>query len=130
MKVNMSKGFTLIELMITLAIVAILTSIAYPSYTSHVRKSVRASAQTQMMEIASRQQQFLLANRVYADKTALESSGYALPSDLSGKYTYDISVGTNAVPSYTITFTATGVQASDGALSLTSEGVKTPAAKW
>lgn len=116
--------------MITLAIVAILTSIAYPSYTSHVRKSVRASAQTQMMEIASRQQQFLLANRVYADKTALESSGYALPSDLSGKYTYDISVGTNAVPSYTITFTATGVQASDGALSLTSEGVKTPAAKW
>ena len=109
-------GFTLIELMITLAIVAILAAIGYPSYTSHVKKSNRRAAQAQMLDIANRQQQFLLANRAYASKTQLTDSGYNLPSDLSGKYDYAITVGTGTVPAFTITFTATGTQETDGVL--------------
>jgi type IV pilus assembly protein PilE len=123
-------GFTLIELMITLAIVAILAAVGYPSYTSHVKKSNRRAAQAQMLDIANRQQQFLLANRAYASKTQLTDSGYNLPSDLSGKYDYAITVGTGTVPAFTITFTATGTQETDGVLTFNSEGVKAPADKW
>jgi type IV pilus assembly protein PilE len=125
-------GFTLIELMITVAIVALLAAIAYPSYTSHVRKSNRRAAQAQMLDIANRQQQFLLANRAYASKTALETSGYSLPTTLTSKYAYDVTVGTSTVPAFTVTFSpiTPGSQAEDGALTFNSEGVKAPADKW
>ncbi|MDO9147481.1 MAG: type IV pilin protein [Hydrogenophaga sp.] len=124
------KGFTLIELMITVAIVAILASIAYPSYTRYVIRANRTAAQAQMLDIANRQQQFLLSNRTYATAAMLASSGYALPAELSSRYSYAITVGTATVPAYTITFTATGAQASDGVLTFNSEGVKAPAEKW
>lgn len=123
-------GFTLIELMITTAIVAILAAVAYPSYTRYIVRSNRTAAQAQMMDIANRQQQFLLANRAYASKATLEASGYSLPTNVSNKYGYTITVGASTVPAFTVTFTGTGTQAEDGALTLNSEGVKTPAAKW
>lgn len=124
------RGFTLIELMITVAIVGILSAIAYPSYTQYMIRANRAAAQAEMMDIANRQQQFLFTDRGYASKTTLEASGYSLPSDVSSKYSYAIVIGTGTVPSYTLTFTPIGPQASDGNLMLTSEGAKTPADKW
>nr|MDP2192435.1 type IV pilin protein [Rhodoferax sp.] len=130
MRSGKQNGFTLIELMITTVIVAILASIAYPSYTQYIVRANRSAAQAQMMDIANRQQQFLLASRAYASKTTLEASGYAPPSTVSAKYNYDIAVGTATVPSFTITFTPTGTQAADGNLTLNSEGVKTPTTKW
>lgn len=127
---NDQSGFTLIELMVTVAIVGILAAVAYPSYTSHVKKGVRRAAQAQMMDLANREQQFLLSNRAFVDYAAIAASGYALPSDLVGRYTPSIAVATTTLPAFTITFTATGTQASDGDLTLTSEGVKSPAGKW
>ena len=129
-------GFTLIELMITTAIVAILAAVAYPSYTKYVLRSNRKAAQAQILDIANREQQFLLANRAYGDLAALQASGYALPSELSAKYTPSIEVGSTTVPAFTITFAAIGTQVSDGPLTFTSEGVKgcgsgcDPAKKW
>ncbi|SDS81911.1 type IV pilin protein [Pseudomonas oryzae] len=130
MELKRQRGFTLIELLITVAIVAILAAIAYPSYQQYVIRGNRAAAQAQMMDIANRQQQYLLANRSYASKAQLEASGFALPSDVSSRYSYDITLGAGAMPTYTITFTATGTQVADGDLTLGSDGVKTPAGKW
>jgi type IV pilus assembly protein PilE len=128
--VRASRGFTLIELMVVVAIVALLAMVALPSYQKQVIKGNRAAAQAEMMDIANRQQQFFLANRAYADKTTLEASGYSLPAAVARNYSYDIDVGTGTVPTFTVEFEAIGSQESDGDLSLNSAGVKTPPGKW
>ena len=123
------NGFTLIELVITVAVIALLAAIALPSYQQYVIRSKRSAAQAAMMDIANREQQYMLANRSYADKAAL---GYSPPTDVSANYTYDIEVPTTGVPGFTITFTpiTTSSQASDGELKLNNQGVKSPANKW
>jgi type IV pilus assembly protein PilE len=120
-------GFTLTELMIVIVILAILATIALPSYREAVRRSDRRAAQAAMMEIASRERQFFVANRTFADEDAL---GFTLPTELQGKYTYVIETDDGPPPEFTIRFTAIGAQAADGPLTLNSAGQKTPEAKW
>jgi type IV pilus assembly protein PilE len=123
-------GFTLIELMITVVVVAILATIAVPSYVEQVRKGRRSSAKATMMDIANREQQYLLASRTYADTAALLATGYTIPSDVSTYYTWTATVGTTTVPTFTITFTAIGTQAVDGPLTLDQAGNRSPVSKW
>lgn len=142
-KQRISPGFTLIELMITVAIIGVLAAIGLPSYSQYVVRSNRAAAQAEMMDIANRQQQFLLANRTYA--TTIAALGYTLPSAVSSKYNTPtitassvlnascvVEADTGAAPSYVMEFEpiSSGSQAGDGTLSLTSAGVKCPAGKW
>lgn len=121
-------GFTLIELMIAIVVIGILAAIAIPNYQGYLIKSARTAAQAQMMDLANRQQQFLLSNRSYVDKATLEASGFSLEDRVASRYDYSVAV--DATPSFTITFTAKGAQLSDGDLMLNSAGVKSPPGKW
>jgi type IV pilus assembly protein PilE len=123
------QGFTLVELMITVVVISILASIAIPSYRQYVIRGKRSAAQSVMMDIANREQQFLLANRGYADKATLEANGYVPPPDVSENYTWDVTTAC-VTPCFVIAFTGTGGQATDGLLTLDSQGNKTPAEKW
>lgn len=135
-----SSGFTLIELMITIAIIAILAGVALPSYQQYVIRGNRAAAQAQMMEIANRQQQYFLANRSYASKTELEDTGYALPAEVSTRYDYTVTTGstlngacsvvTSDIPAFVIRFSAKDSQLSDGNILLSGAGTKCPTDKW
>ncbi len=104
---RVQQGFTLIELMVVVVIVAILAAVAYPSYTQYVIRGHRAAAQTEMMDIANRQQQIFLANRGYA--TTLAELSYTLPAQVSARYPETIATieadNTATPPTFTITFT-------------------------
>lgn len=104
-------GVTLVELMVTLAIVSILAAIAYPSYGGYVVKSNRSAVETFLFSVANKEEQYLLDARQYAG--TLETLGMAtLPSTVSGNYTVSVTVDNSATPpSYTIKATPIGSQA-------------------
>lgn len=117
-------GFTLIELMVTVAVVGIIAAFAYPSYTQHIVKGNRAAAQAYVLALANRQEQFLLDNRAY---TTTRDDLLPPPGDVSRNYDVTITTGT-APPTYTITATPSGAQATRDtkckALTLTQDGTK------
>lgn len=127
-------GFTLIELMITLAIVAILAAIAFPSYENFIIRGRRSAAQQFMLEVTNRQEQMLVDARAYvavANNAAfLGALSRDIPNDVSAHYNMTVALVAGPPPGYLITATPTGGQAGDGVLTLDAQGTKTPAAKW
>lgn len=124
------RGFTLIELMIVVAVVGILAAVAYPSYMDQVRKGRRAEAQAALLNIGARQQQTLLDVRSY--RSSLADLNVGLPATVQQTYTVTLVLGTGTVPAFTATAAPVGAQAADtcGSLSLTEKGVKSPANCW
>ncbi|EHL21142.1 putative type 4 fimbrial biogenesis transmembrane protein [Acidovorax sp. NO-1] len=122
-----NAGFTLIELMITVAVVSILAAIAYPSYQDQVRKSRRAEAQSLLMDIGTRQQQRLLDVRNYAASTA--ELNVSIPTSVIPHYAITMVAPASTPPSFTVTATPKSGQSKDkcGAMTLNNTGAKTPA---
>lgn len=131
------RGFTLIELMVTVAIVAILFSIAVPSYALFMKKSRRGDTESTLMDIAQREQQYLIDARAYAPDIATLNT--TIPADVSAYYTVQICQTTvpcaapgGTPPTFAIIATpiAGTAQAGDFTLTLDNTGAKTPTSVW
>src|SRR2546421_13061311 len=95
-----ARGFTLIEVMIVVAVITILTAIALPSYTRYVMRGKRADAQQFIMDISSREEQYLLDARAYT--AALDATGLSL-----ARQGWTCSATTCSNANYDITVTVT-----------------------
>ena len=121
-------GFTLIEVMIAVAIVAVLTTLAYGSYIKYVVRTNRAAAEGYLLEVTGLQQRYLLDARTYA--TSLAALNSTPPTNLATIYNFDF--GTTLPTASTFTATATPiagtVQANNdsgcGQLTITQDGTK------
>ena len=121
------KGFTLIELMIAVAIIGILVAIALPNYQRYILKSHRSAAINAVMELASRQARYYTTNNTYT--TSLVTLGYAadpMPVASSTEHYYDLSVSAVNATSYTVSAAPSGGQTKDtcGTYSYTDLGIK------
>jgi len=129
---RVQRGLTLMELTVSLVIVAVLAGIALPGYRNAVSKSHRSAAQAEMLDVANRQQQYLLANREYA--TTFTDLGYRVPASVMARYTcvLEASNPSNGLPAFTVSCVPTALQAAPGfgALVLDGAGTKTPAGEW
>ena len=134
---RLHAGVTLIELMIVVAIVTIIASIAYPSYTQFVMKSKRAAGSAFLMQVADRQQQFFLDNKQYAaDLTALGFATTEVTINDDGtvvavgddRQTYEVSLANATPTAYMLEAAPLEAQASHdtdcGTLNINSAGVK------
>lgn len=105
-----AAGFTLIELMVTVTVVAILASIAIPSYMSSVRKSRRTEARTALLDLAAREERYMATNTTYSN-TASDLGYSSLPGPTaSGYYQLNVNVtAPTATAAAAFTATATAV---------------------
>lgn len=102
-------GFTLMEVMITVVIIGILATIAYPSYTQYVIRSNRSAAQSFILGVANQQEQYNLDARQYA--TTMAILGATVPAEVSKNYSVTLTANNAATPpTYTVTATPTGAQ--------------------
>jgi type IV pilus assembly protein PilE len=124
------RGFTLIELLVTLAIIGILSAVAYPAYGRYVAKGNRSAAQTYLLDLAQAEAHYFADSRGYTE--SLTELGLATPPVVSSKYTIEIDVPDALPPSFTITATpiAGTSQDGDGVLTINSSGARTPSDKW
>jgi type IV pilus assembly protein PilE len=139
-KVN---GFTLIEMMIVIAVLGILAAVAYPSYMEYVRKSNRTEAKTELMDVAARLQRCYTSYARFDDdvncavyKDLTDGNGI----DTRGKHFYNITIAALAGGSTRTTYELTAVavkspQTADTAngcevLTLAHTGIRGPEVCW
>jgi len=114
-----ARGFSLIELIVVIAVAAVLLRIAIPSYLAYVEKARRPEAKTALLDLAAREERFYTQNNYYtADPVALGYGATAtFPVNLGGGPDYLLSVTTPAAgvkgTSYTLTATAANGQTAD-----------------
>lgn len=125
-----SKGFTLIELMVAVGIIAILAAIAIPGYTRYLTKSRRSEAQNTLLAIQQQQEKYRTTHNTYGALNVVWTGG----TTENGYYNLAVTNVTGS--SYTLTATATGAQANDtGCTTLTltysnGSASRTPSTCW
>ena len=126
-----SYGFTLIELMITVATIGILASIAYPSYTDFITRSNRSEGQRELLRYANLQEQVYVDSRSYAAN--MKGLGKSTVTIKTNSENYIISVSDQTATTFTLKAEAQNNQTSDtGCSTLTVDeiGTKTPTICW
>jgi type IV pilus assembly protein PilE len=140
------RGFTLVEVMIVVAIIGILVAVAFPAYNQSVIKSRRSDAKSALLDIAQREERYLsTANQYTTSAPQLGfATGTALPMNvMSGSaafYQLSVAVPTSAPTTFTATATRVGKQVNDtkcGDYTITNTGAQgvtnaslTPADCW
>ena len=139
MMLRKQAGFTLIELMIVVAIIGILAAIAFPSYQESTAKTRRANAQAEMLSLSSALERYYSENNHYsnaaaagADTGAPAGTVYRVEAEVATFYTITISAVGDVDAAQTYTLSAAPVTGSAmagdrcGTMTLSSAGVKTP----
>jgi len=126
--ISKTRGFTLIELMIVVAIIAILATIGFPMYQDYVRKVRRVDATSVLTEASQYMERFYSANHRYDQDLA--ATAVAMPGDLvespkeSAVKFYDVAIQAVSATGYTLVATPKGGQAGNGILIITSTGAR------
>ena len=125
-------GFSLIELMVVVAILGVIAAFAYPAYLEQVRKSRRADCSGALVSLGSAMERFHTINSTYlgaADGGANTGAPAVFATNCpveGGTQTYDLTIQAATVSTYTLRATPVGAQVDDkcGTLTLTNTGVK------
>lgn len=129
------KGFTLIELVVTLLVVAILITVAAPTYRTYILKSHRADGTSTLMAMQLAQEKYRFNNTQYGTLAQVWGGVTSSPNGY-----YQLGISNISATGYTLTATAQGTQANDSetgtscaTLTITVNGssvAKTPSACW
>ncbi len=138
------SGFTLVELLMTILVLGILLSIAIPGYKDYLIRANKSAAKAVMLEIASREEQYLMNTGAFG---TLAQLNYTVPTEVSTVFDITLTTGTNTgstitalqgLPTFTITASgkAGTIQAghpaagASTALSINQFGLKLPLNEW
>ena len=128
-----NKGFSLIELVIAMAIIGILTTIAWPSYQSYITRSSRQAAQAELLQLANLQEKIYLNANGYAVSitgayNGRDDGGLGKTTGRTDDGKYNLAITPNATPTQAFVITATPVvgstQALDGWITILADGTR------